>query len=298
MARRSIWIALLLVAAGCTPHLLLRHFQPAEEDAIRAGGGLPCCFDGAVLYGEAYSYGDVAAKVRAAGKGYVQYFNMLEVPPQALREWRSLPWFGFVADTLAGAWGALLVAPDGDTAWSYAYGGTRYLWDWSKIDSTRAVALVARQKALTIQGAAFWDQYWTSPRSWMMHPRGAQLSDFPPEWKAAWGLNIAAALRIARREFRKNGQRTPWGVIVNGDLTAPPPVYVENASSRPDYSWRAALAIWRAHPWNVLSVYAPSAHVDSAVGEWLATGRVLAFTSISEDPAAVEGAYAGAAAAR
>ena len=124
------------------------------------------------------------------------------------------------------------------------------------------------------------------------------MSKFPPEWKSTWERNAAAALRVARRAFKKNGQRAPWTVIVNGDLTAPAPVYVENAASRPDYSWARCLLIWRQHPWNVLSVYAPSAHVDSAIGEWLATGRVLAFTSTSADPAAIEPAYWQAQAAK
>src|SRR3990172_5654085 len=99
--RRITTSLLLLLTLGCTPHLLLRHFSPAAEEAIRRGGGLPCCFDGAVAYGEAYGYGDVALRIRQAGKGYVQYFNMLEIHPQTLSgDWAG-PWFSFVADTVA-----------------------------------------------------------------------------------------------------------------------------------------------------------------------------------------------------
>jgi hypothetical protein len=246
------------------------------------------------------TYPEGAKWLKAAGKGYLVYFNVHDVQPEVVRGlWRA-PWFSYLADTVMERWGAYLISAAGDTARYFAYGGTPYLINWAVIDSSRAERLVTAQKlAAGERAAAFWDVYFPELRPWMFHESGASYSDFGPELRRQYQENFERALRIARRAFADVDPALPWGVLVNGSWDAPPPLYLEGMEQSPLGSFADAIEIWRRHPANVASVRASQTlWVDSLIGIWAERGGIIAFTQAYEHPIEEARAYEKAEAAR
>ncbi len=169
--------------------------------------------------------------------------------PEVVRgEWRA-PWFSFLALTALRDWGAVLTNAEGDTVFYTYYGGDRVLLNWAVIDSARAEAVVQAQiRAAGPRSAAFWDVFFPELAPWMFAKRGASFESIPAATRAAYRENILRALRIARRAFGANGSQIPFAVIVNGDWTAPPPVYLEGMEQSPLGSFREGIAIWSRTP--------------------------------------------------
>ena len=274
------------------------HFGPAELAQIEAKG-LTGPFDLAVDGGQ-QQYPRARARILGAGKGLVTYFNVHDVQPEVVRgEWRA-PWFSFLALTALRDWGAVLTNAAGDTAFNAYYGGDRVLLNWAVIDSARAEALVQAQlRAAGPGSAAFWDAFFPDLGPWMFSKRrGARFESIPVATRVAYRENILRALRIARRTFSDKNPRVPFAVIVNGDWTAPPPVYLEGMEQSPLGSFRKGIAIWRSDPGNVASVRAHHTQwVDSLIAEWKRAGGTIAFTGDAQETG-VKAAYERAEAAR
>jgi hypothetical protein len=251
--------------------------------------GTPCCFDLAVVPVD-YSP-EAVQKLRTAGKGVVGYFNVHDVQPQVARgEWRGV-WWSFVADTVLAEWDAYLVPTEKDTAFYAYYGGDRYLLNWSVIDSTRAERLARAQlRSIGPQAAAFWDVFFPDLQPWMFAGRGASYEQVDAATRSTYRDNMQRGLRIARRVFKKNGQRVPFAVIANGDWNAPPPVMLEGAEQSPLGSFSDAMVRWQQYSSNLASVRAQhTAWRDSILTRWSSYGGLLSFTGDTDT--AIEAAY-------
>lgn len=274
--------------------IIMRQFDPWELRAIEADG-VPCCFDIAIDAGQ-QQYPLARQKLLDAGKGIVTYFNVHDVQPQVVRGTWSTPgkWFSFLADTVMADWGAYLVNANGDTAFYAFYGGDRYLLNWAKIDSARAEVLARAQlRAAGVHSAALWDVYFPRLDWWMFSGGGAQFATFSNDTVEAYETNLRAALRIARRAFEKNAQRVPFSVIVNGDWTSEPPVYIEGMEQNPQGRFGYAVKLWAEHKANTGSVRANhGVWVDSVVNRWRTVGGILAFTDVTEGDQDLNRAYA------
>lgn len=281
---KSVWIGLgaaLALSFGVwmwstkptqPSRLLMRHFE--VPDLLQISQGRPLSIlepYEAFVYGHPGMQEPIMNQMVSAGNMGYRYFNVLELPYSG---WvgRGNRWFDFVDSLVVAQWGAVLSDSVGVPIRFAFYQGA-YLFDWSEIDSLRALQLIDKQLAL--RGTAksvFLDQYWQKLEYWMAGTSGPPLSAVKISVQDQWSRNIATYLRLIRSKVGKDF------VITNGDRTTPPPVYLENSNWIHQWPWKESVSLWRKHPKSVLSVDVGTRYEDSLLVAWKQSGGTIAVT--------------------
>jgi len=264
---------------------ILRHFEVRDLEQIRRRTGPQLdTFDGFV-YGHIGTEEDTVRELQDAGKMSLRYFNVLTMPAP---DWHD-PWFDYVRSSVVPLRRADGLGAYFPSQWEY---GARALWDWSLWTRMRLKNLARKIRELSgPEAGVFLDQFWMMPRDWMFGDRtpegleAAKIEDFPGSKWYRWERMIGDFLTMLRQMI------APHPVVVNGDRTPSPPIYLEHPEWYPlDHEEQ----LYLEHESTVLAPFVEvDWSVDWGLALWKGSGKWIAFTTRSEG-AALEEAYARA----